>query len=281
MKNIETVIDDIYGLFGSAKEFDKGIAELYGQALAKLVSERVPEPQREGTLRMSNAGTPCERKLWYTVNTPIELVEKFSNDVRFKFLYGDLIESIVLFLAAEAGHSVEGMQDEVEVLGVKGHRDAIIDGVLVDVKSTTSFGLNDFRNHLTKEKDKFGYITQLQLYLWASQDDPLVLDKDRAAFFAVDKTTGDMVLDFHKRDGLDYAQFIRHKRLVTALPEPPARAYEDQADGASGNKILGTACSYCSFKKLCWPGLRAFNYANKVKYLTKVVKEPLVPEIRT
>jgi hypothetical protein len=41
---------------------------------------------------------------------------------------------------------------------------------------------------------------------------------------------------------------------------------------------LGTGCSYCAFKKHCWPGLRGFAYSGGPRYLTNVVKTPDVPE---
>ena len=279
MKSIETLIPDIYALFGSRKEFDEEISKLYGASMARMVSSRVPSGGYDPLLRMSNAGTPCERKLWYSVNVPAEEQEPFPSQVRFKFLYGDILEELVLFLAAEAGHKVEGMQDELDIGGVKGHRDAVIDGMVVDVKSTTSFGLQDFKNHLVQARDKFGYITQLQLYLWASQDDPKVTIKDKAAFLAIDKTTGEMALDIQEKDYYNYEKVIEHKKKVISGELPP-RLYKDQSDGMSGNMTLGVACSYCSFKKKCWPGLRTFLYSSKPRYLTKVVKVPLVPELK-
>ena len=42
---------------------------------------------------------------------------------------------------------------------------------------------------------------------------------------------------------------------------------------------LATGCCYCPHKHKCWKGLRAFKYADGIRYLTKVVNEPRVEEI--
>ena len=278
MKQIETLVEDIYALFGSGIDFDQEIARYFGDQMAKMVSERVPAPNKDGSLRMSNMGTKCLRKLWYTCNLDASEAIPFTPATRFKFIYGDLLEELVLYLAAEAGHSVTGMQDELEINGVKGHRDAVIDGVVVDVKSASTYSFRNFVNHLTAENDKFGYITQLQQYLWASQDDPLVTDKDRAAFLVVDKTLGHLCLDIHGRDGVDYGKYVDDTKAVVNLPGVPKRGFEDKPEGKSGNRALCTECSYCDWRLKCWPGVRTFIYSNGPKYLTQVVKEPNVPE---
>jgi CRISPR/Cas system-associated exonuclease Cas4 (RecB family) len=278
MKQIDTLVDDIYALFGSQKEFNLEIAKKFGELMSDTVASRVPAVNGGGTLRMSNLGRPCERKLWYEVNTPDE-GEPLTPQTRFKFLYGDVLEELVLYLAAEAGHSVEGVQDEMEINGIKGHRDAVIDGVLVDVKSASSYSFRKFEKGLKLEDDKFGYITQLQQYLYASQDDPLVTDKNRAAFLVVDKTLGKLCLDIHERDGKDYSEFAEYKRNLVNSPVEPPRAFDPEPDGMSGNQKLGVNCSYCDFKKKCWPGLRTFLYGNGPRFLTRVAKTPNVPEV--
>ena len=65
---------------------------------------------------------------------------------------------------------------------------------------------------------------------------------------------------------------------MVAEKQPPERPYKDVADGMSGNRKLGTMCSYCQFKTLCWPGLRTFVYSSGPVFMTKVVKTPNVLE---
>jgi hypothetical protein len=249
---------------------------------------------------MSNLGTSCDRKLWYSIKHP-ELAEPLSGPVHFKFLYGDILERVVLGLAEIAGHTVEGEQDELIVEGVKGHRDAVIDGRLIDVKSATTHSFQKFSNHKLRTDDPFGYLTQIGTYLHASQNDPLVKDKDKASFVAVDKQLGHIAVDTYEfpsglpavgeRDpgtGAEHSleperaspvvELVLGKKQVLSRDTPPDRAFTDIPDGKSGNRKLGTECSYCPFKHACWPGLRTFNYSNGPTFLTKVEREPNVVE---
>lgn len=280
-KEIETLVEDIYGLFGSEKEFDSYLSNRFGAELAKTVSKRVSEPflAGKGTLRMSNLGTRCTRKLWYHCNVDNSESEDLPAYARVKFLYGDILESLLLYLAQEAGHTVEGTQDELEIDGIKGHRDAVIDGVVVDVKSASTFSFQKFKNHLTKEDDSFGYIPQLMQYLWASQDDPVVKDKDRAAFLVIDKTLGHICLDIHQTDGVDYLDYVKITKKIINSDTIPPKEYEDEPEGKSGNYKLCTQCSYCDWKFKCWPEVSTYLYSTGPKYLTKVVREPNVPKV--
>ena len=278
-KTIDTLVEDIYSLFGSGIEFDQEIAKFFGDAMAKTVSSRVPSVKTDGNLRMSNVGSACLRKLWYTCNLPHTEAEEMPKSTLMKFLYGDIIEEVVLYLAAEAGHRVEGMQDELEINGVKGHRDAVIDGVLVDVKSASTYSFKKFTSHLTQDQDAFGYIPQLQQYLYASQDDPLVTDKDRAAFLVVDKTLGHICLDVHGKDGVDYGRYVNQTKTAVASDNVPSRGYPTEEDGKSGNEKLGVNCSYCEWKHKCYPGLRTFLYSGGPRFLTKVARVPDVHEV--
>ncbi len=248
----------------------------FADQLSKKVGSRVEEERIQGTLRLSNLGTPCKRKLWYSINTP-RVGEPLTADTRLKFLYGDLIEETILWLAKETGHKVEGEQDEVDLFGVKGHIDAIIDGCLVDVKSASTASFNRFSNHLTPDGDSFGYITQLDAYL---HTEPVGLDTHDVGFFLViDKTLGKICLDKHPKSVLNYKEVIDDTRKVLEHNYPPKRAYEAEPFGKSGNEKLGVVCSYCPFKRECWPGVRTFLYSTGPVFLTKVVRMPDVPEL--
>jgi hypothetical protein len=47
----------------------------------------------------------------------------------------------------------------------------------------------------------------------------------------------------------------------------------------SKNMKLCTTCSYCGFKKECWPEARTFMYSTGPVFLVKVVDVPRVQEI--
>jgi hypothetical protein len=277
VKSIETLVQDIRNRISSADPFDPEVVKTFSDSLAAMLASRLAETHGTPSLRLSNLGTP-DRKLWYSINRP-ESAERLPPSARLKFLYGDIIEHTVLFLAAASGHTVEFQQREVDLYGVRGHIDAVIDGELVDVKSASSFSFKKFRDHGLERDDPFGYRTQLNGYLHGLTRDVSTVRPDRAHFLAVDKTLGHICLDTHPRIEVDYEQMVRDKRAMLAWPTPPSRCYSDVPDGKSGNRKLDLPCSYCSFKATCWPGLRVFQYSNRPVFLTAVKKQPQVDEI--
>lgn len=278
-KTIDTLVTDIYDVLTSDEGIevsDEQIQEL-SNGIAETIKDRLGRVRGRTDLRMSNLGTPCDRKLWYSINKP-ELGERLGGAASLKFLYGDIIERVILGLAKIAGHTVTGEQTELNIDGVPGHRDAVIDGRLVDVKSATTHSFNKFKEHKLTTDDPFGYLIQIGAYLDASQEDELVKDKDKASFVAVDKQLGHICIDTYNRDTTDYAALVLDKRSMVSEKEPPARGFTDVPDGKSGNRKLCTECSYCPFKAACWPGLRTFTYSNGPTFLTKVEREPKVEE---
>lgn len=244
-----------------------------GDALINALSTE----KRKPGLRMSNAGQPCERKLWYEINET-EKGEELRPETRLKFLYGHILEEVLLFLAEVAGHEVTGRQTQLSIEGIKGHRDAVISGTLVDVKSASSFSFKKFATGGLKEDDPFGYLPQIQSYLFASQEDPLVTDKSRAAFLVVDKTLGHLTLDVHEKDEKNYPEIYgKKKEVITG--SIPDRAFESVPFQQGGNEKLGVNCSYCAFSKTCWPEGRTFLYSYGPVTLVKIKKEPNVMEI--
>jgi hypothetical protein len=229
---------------------------------------------------MSNLGSPCKKKLHYEYHHA-EKGEPIGPEPLLNFLYGDVIELLYLMLARAAGHKVEGEQDVLKIGELEGSRDCVIDGVTVDVKSANGRSYSKFDKGELEGDDPFGYITQLQCYLEGGKDDPLVKDKDRAAFFAINKERGGCCLLWITKD-----RFTNWERTATATIDtvvragpdtPPDRGLEDVPEGKSGNRKLAVTCSYCAFKEDCWD-YRTFLYARGPVFLTKVEQTPKVPE---
>jgi hypothetical protein len=276
LKDITTLVQDIYNLFESGA-VDKN-------AFDKMLSAPQNIGERESDnhlLRMSNLGTSCERELWFKVNAKDQGIP-FRAPHLIKFMFGDILESFLLQLAVMAGHSVEGAQDQLEINGVKGHRDAIIDGYLVDVKSASTYSFKKFEEGLTPDNDPFSYIPQINLYLKASENDPRLIHKNRAFFLVIDKTLGNICLSEAPIIRQDWHKFVEQKKQVVAAKNPPPRVIPAEPDGKSGNMKLGTKCSYCAFPYRCYEGegLRTFIYSDGPRYLTRVVNEPKVPEVK-
>jgi hypothetical protein len=278
VKRINTLVQDIYDLFQGNHTFDEKNVQEFTEHLATKLKYRLGERTQKPTLRLSNLGSPCVRKLWYSINCP-ELAEELPSSTKIKFIFGDILESLLLWLAKEAGHTVEGEQDKVSVNGVVGHRDAIIDGVVVDTKSASVRSFDKFKSHLNPEDDSFGYITQLGAYLAASVSEDIVHEKDIAAFLVINKEKGDICLDIHPSTGEDYHARVDDIRSHLNKELPPERPFTDVKDGESGNRKLRAVCGYCSFKYTCWPGLRTFLYSKGPVFLTRVSRTPKVTEV--
>ena len=71
---------------------------------------------KEGKLRMSVLGKPA-RQLWYDKHSPKDRKDEDAG-LNLKFLYGHIIEHLVLYLAELAGHKIEDQQKKVEIDGV-------------------------------------------------------------------------------------------------------------------------------------------------------------------
>lgn len=234
--------------------------------------------QARNTLRLSQMGPRCPKALWHSIHTPDE-AEALPPGATLKYAYGHIIEALAITLAKAAGHTVTGEQDAVEVDGIVGHRDCIIDGCIVDVKSASSISFKKFQDKSIGTSDTFGYLDQLDGYMVGSLSDPLVQVKDKAYLLAIDKTLGHMTLFEHTLREEHIRGRIREYKHIVAQATPPTCNCGTVPEGKSGNIRLDTKASYNSFKHVCFPKLRTFVYASGPIYLTEVKRIPDVPEI--
>ena len=110
MKQIETLVKDIYDLFSldpikmDEKEVDKHI-DTFGEMLkVHIKAFMYEEPRTKGNLRLSAIGKP-DRQLWYDVNSKKE-IEDLTPSTRIKFLYGYILEELLLLCASISGHKL-------------------------------------------------------------------------------------------------------------------------------------------------------------------------------
>jgi len=282
-KKLETIVNDIYEKISvlaegkaievSEKELDK-FAYFMKQALQDWLT---PEERDKGVLRMSNIGRP-DRQLWYEINSTKDN-EPPAPHVMIKFLYGHLLERLLLFLCDLAGHEVTDEQKEVEIDGVKGHMDCKIDGEVVDIKSASSYAFKKFQLGTLPSDDPFGYMAQLGGYEHAE-------NSKSGGFLAINKETGELALfQPDELEKINSKERVKHLKKMVKLKNPPARCYEPVKEGAAGNYKLPQPCKYCPHKFECYAdandgaGLRVFKYANGLTYLTHVEKEPKVEEV--
>jgi hypothetical protein len=280
-KKLDTIVEDIYRVVEGKGGWDATVTEFFSSSLSSIAEARFSQEQiPRDYLSLSGIGSPCDRRLWYKINQT-ESSEPLTAEALGTFFYGDLLEALILSLAKAAGHSVEGMQDRVEVFGIPGSRDAVIDGVTVDVKSASKYGFEKFRKHNLREDDPFGYISQLSSYVYAGKDDPLVKNKTEGAFLVVQKDRFKLCLDrydFTEEIAKKEEEIERVKKLVAgSIPEdriPPVPQSK-----TSENTVLSTTCGYCDFRKVCWPEARTFLYSTGPVFMVDVVNEPRVTEL--
>jgi|TARA_B110000879_G_scaffold199823_1_gene273122 hypothetical protein len=283
-KNLDTLVADIYESLTPLCD-NEGI-DIPDEAIDKLCEnikvvfkqwQNPPERNKNFTLRMSNIGKPS-RQLWYEKKLP-KGKEKITPSTFIKFMYGHLLEEVLLFLVSIAGHKIEAAQKEVLVNGIKGHMDCKIDGEVIDIKTASGRAFQKFSNDTLAQDDPFGYIAQLCGYEEAE-------GTDNGGFLVINKETGELTL--HRPEELDKINVvdkIDHLKHEMSLDTPPEKCYSTVPEGKSGNMKLNKGCFYCSYKFECHAdandgdGLRVFRYSKGPTYLTTVKVEPRVEEV--
>jgi hypothetical protein len=274
MTSINTLIPDIYQLVGKKDGwFTTDLGRSLGEDIGIRLSSQLGVPDRRNRLRLSQMGPRCPRALWHSIHTP-ELAEALPPWAEVKFSFGHILEALAISLAKAAGHDVQGEQDEVNVDGIKGHRDCVIDGCVVDVKSCSTRAFQKLKTGTIRTDDGFGYLDQLDGYVVGSLQDPLVTVKDRGYLLGIDKTLGHMVLFEHKIREDSIRQRIATYKQIVKLFDPPPCECGTESFQESGNIKLDVRASYSAQKYCCFPHLRTFIYADKIVYLTKVVRRP-------
>jgi hypothetical protein len=285
MKNpsVHNLVEDIYNTV-STKQIPEGVdaeaeIERFGESMKDLMRIQFSEYERDRrALRLSAVGQPA-RKLWHRLKgTP---QEKILPHTYVKFLYGHVIEEMLVFLARLSGHEVTDQQKQCEVEGITGHMDCRIDGVLTDVKSASSRSFKKFKDGSLVFDDPFGYVAQIKAYA-ASEGDT------RYGWLAMDKQNGHLTYLLYDEEApsspdlikYDIKEKIRSVKKLEGRSTPPSLCHETLEDGKSGNRRLAAGCSYCEYKQSCYPTLRAFAYSGGPRFLTEVVREPNVPEIK-
>ncbi len=281
-KTTDTVVQDIYALMES-KDADPSVdveaeIEKFGEGIKELMRTEFGRKKREDNrkLRLSNIGR-TDRYLWNHFNGTDG--EKLLPHTYIKFMYGHLIEEMLLFLTRMAGHTVTDEQKVCKVEGVVGHMDCKIDGVVTDVKSASSFGFKKFKDGSLVDDDSFGYIDQIKAY---AHD----CGETQVGWLTMDKANGHLTYLKYDLENTDSEKLkepivdrVKHIKQLVEGDEPTEYCYDPVPDGKSGNMKLAIGCSYCQFKEHCYPNMRVFKYSFGPKFLVDVVNEPRVEEI--
>ena len=281
--SLSTVVPDIYQhleMLSEGKELpltEEDIDNTLAGIKEALMSWARPSVRnKDFTVRMSNVGKPS-RQLWFE-KRDTEVRGNIDGPTQIKFLYGHILEEIVLMLVRMSGHTVSDEQKEVVVDGITGHMDCKINGEVVDIKTASRFAFNKFRDGRLAQDDPFGYLGQLAGYEKAE-------GTENGGFLVLNKESGELCM--YLPDDLDKPNIeSKISELLPALDldTAPELCYSPIPDGKKGNMKLPKGCSWCKYKYQCHKdandgqGLRTFKYSNGLTYLTEVVVEPKVEE---
>tara|TARA_X000001388_G_scaffold77388_1_gene77985 strand:- start:819 stop:1715 length:897 start_codon:yes stop_codon:yes gene_type:complete len=224
----------------------------------------------EFRIRMSGLGRPlCQQVL-----EKKGIKEDMEYNTLFRFMFGDLTESILMLIMKEAGVDIVDYQRAVELqVGdtlVNGTLDVIIRDELGvekvwDVKSASDWafnykftGINGGYDKL-KEDDPFGYVMQGFLYSEAT-------GLPFGGWIVVNKSSGMVAIvevpDWAQDDKEAYLKDA--EKRVKFLTDPDVKEFVPfksepetyRRDGEvirTGNKVLPRICSMCGYRQHCWP----------------------------
>jgi len=224
--------------------------------------------RREYRIRMSGLGRPlCQQLLDRS-----GLKEEMDYNALFRFLFGDLVESVAVLIMEQAEVEIVEKQKAVE-LQIAGHKvQGTLDLILKDemgidkvwdVKSASEWA---FKFKYTgyggydkiKEDDPFGYIMQGHLYGEAT-------GLPFGGWIVINKSSGEVAVveapEWQDEDRRVYMADAekRVKRLLDPDPDfvkPFKSEFETYKikgeEIRTGNKTLPKICSMCGYRSHCW-----------------------------
>ena len=119
-KSLDTLVQDIYSTIevladDETIDIPEEMYEEFGRDMEDALRHwATPVERPKNGLRMSNIGRPI-RRLWYDLNLEDAEKERINGPTFIKFLYGHLLEVLLLFFVRLSGHVVESEQKEVTV----------------------------------------------------------------------------------------------------------------------------------------------------------------------
>jgi len=219
-------------------------------------------------IRMSGLGRPVCQQLLERQG----IKQETEYNLLFRFLFGDIVESIAVLILEQAGVDIVAKQKAVKLniegTEVTGTLDLIIRDELGqekvwDIKSASDWA---FKYKYTgyggyskiKEDDPFGYIMQGHLYGEAT-------GLPFGGWIAINKSSGEVaVVEAPEWQDEDRKEYLKDaKRRIQILTNPDKEfivpykdefeTYRDKGqDVRTGNKLLPKPCNMCGFKKHCW-----------------------------
>jgi len=244
---------------------DDWIARQYGYLAEYSMKRQFSKKENGPVLRFSGCGKRA-RQIAYEYHGFQANGKTQDSRSKIVFLYGDLLEALIVSLAKAAGVQITacGLDQkkislEIEGVQINGHPDGLIITNPIhtfECKSMSSFGYGEFeRGNISHE-----YLVQVNLGMEA-------LGLDRCVFVAIEKESGVMSERIvHKDESI--IEWVRQNvsKVIHSTPDNlPERCFTPNEKG-----FYPWQCVYCKFYKTCLvePGLAKIEVvknANKLK----------------
>ena len=239
-------------------EVSDELLEEFGEACKSALRKQFSE-KRRGTFRprMSSIGKPLCQLQMESKNVK---GEGQPYNVKMRNTFGDLIEALAIFVMKSAGVEVKDEQKKVKLKftdsEIEGRLDVKINEKVWDIKSASPYSFTKkFEGGFEEvaKDDAFGYVPQGYLY---SESEKMPF----GGWIVINKSTGEWTVCETPIDDDGY----RVKALASAEANiaaiknnvPFKRCFDDIEETfrtkKTGNKILGIACTFCSYKLPCW-----------------------------
>lgn len=272
---------------GNVKIDRKLLKEFGERCQSNLLKQLEPEERGEFRLRMSNIGRPLRQLMLEQQNGRTKPNAEFI----LKMLFGDLYESLMLYLIKASGINVTAQDVKVTlpietdkgIINIDGMLDLEIDNEVWDIKSASPWSFdNKFdASTILNSKDDFGYVDQLFGYAKARGNKAggwLPINKSNGQIKAcpVDKNLHDTVMD---KSYETIKAKVKHITEGKPMPECTGVIKETFYGKSTGNEILGPSCKFCSCKEICHPGIQykpsviSKSKNPKWEYYTKLKKD--------
>jgi hypothetical protein len=234
------------------------LIEEFGELAKAALRRKFKEPKQDKfTLRFSNVGRPLcqlQREAAGDKGSP----PSYSDT--FKMLLGDMTEALAVVIMKAAGVNVEATNERVGMkiggIFLEGTYDAKIDGKIYDIKSASRWAFkHKFDSYKSlKDDDTFGYVAQGYGYAEA-------VGAKFGGWIAINKETGEWAVtetpEYNDSERQDALNLIDSNIRAIKSDKAFAKCFDDEPEyfrkKETGNRILDITCSFCPYKRMCWP----------------------------